>query len=85
LECNGWLQTKASSAAQHSYFERNREGSLLPESASKLYNIYRHHVNDAEMNLVFRDHSLSDLIGSSIPECLQPTLPNICQPGQSIC
>ncbi|MCU1287101.1 MAG: glycoside hydrolase, family 57 [Acidobacteriales bacterium] len=49
--------------SNNSYFERNREGTLQPESASKLYNIYRHQNNDAEMNMVFRDHSLSDLIG----------------------
>lgn len=45
------------------YFERSRDGRLQPESAAKLYNIYRYQQNQTEMNLIFRDHSLSDLIG----------------------
>jgi alpha-amylase/alpha-mannosidase (GH57 family) len=45
------------------YFERTRDGRLQPESAAKLYNIYRHQENEPGMHLVFRDHSLSDLIG----------------------
>lgn len=44
-------------------FERNGNGRLLPEAAEKLYQIYRWEQGDAAINLVFRDHSLSDLIG----------------------
>ena len=29
----------------------------------RLYNIYRYEKGDAHMHMVFRDHSLSDLIG----------------------
>lgn len=44
-------------------FERNGHGKLLPEAAEKLYQIYRWEQEDAAVNMVFRDHSLSDLIG----------------------
>ncbi|MCU1306873.1 MAG: glycoside hydrolase, family 57 [Acidobacteriaceae bacterium] len=45
------------------YFERTRDGRLHPEGAAKLYNIYRYQQKNGDMHLVFRDHSLSDLIG----------------------
>ena len=45
------------------YFDRSREGVLSHDAAERLYNIYRYQHDQAEMNLVFRDHSLSDLIG----------------------
>jgi alpha-amylase/alpha-mannosidase (GH57 family) len=44
-------------------FERDGRGKLLPEAAEKLYQVYRWEQDDATMNLVFRNHSLSDLIG----------------------
>ncbi|HEX5433371.1 MAG TPA: glycoside hydrolase family 57 protein [Candidatus Angelobacter sp.] len=44
-------------------FERNSHGKLLPEAAEKLYRIYRWERDDAAVNMLFRDHSLSDLIG----------------------
>jgi alpha-amylase/alpha-mannosidase (GH57 family) len=44
-------------------FQRNGNGRLLPEAAEKLYQIHRWEQDDAAMNLIFRDHSLSDLIG----------------------
>ncbi|HET9183502.1 MAG TPA: glycoside hydrolase family 57 protein [Candidatus Angelobacter sp.] len=44
-------------------FERNSRGKLLPEAAEKLYRIYRWEQDDAAVNMLFRDHSLSDLIG----------------------
>ncbi len=47
----------------NSYFERSGDGQLSPHSASDLYRIYKYNGEEAEMNLVFRDHSLSDLIG----------------------
>lgn len=45
------------------YFERSREGRLLGNGAATLYNIHKYRNADAEMNMIFRDHSLSDLIG----------------------
>ncbi len=45
------------------YFERSREGRLLGNGAATLYNIHKYQSADAEMNMIFRDHSLSDLIG----------------------
>jgi alpha-amylase/alpha-mannosidase (GH57 family) len=47
----------------NTYFERNREDVLLAHGAERLYNIYRYRHDDTEMHMVFRDHSLSDLIG----------------------
>jgi alpha-amylase/alpha-mannosidase (GH57 family) len=60
-----WMATDEGVLGRSSdaYFERTREGKLQPESAARLYNIYRHQKDGAEMHLVFRDHSLSDLIG----------------------
>ncbi len=45
------------------YFDRPREGVLSEVAAERLYNIYQFEQDGAEMKLVFRDHSLSDLIG----------------------
>lgn len=45
------------------YFERSREGVLSPESAQQLYTIYRYQKDETAMHMIFRDHSLSDLIG----------------------
>jgi alpha-amylase/alpha-mannosidase (GH57 family) len=36
---------------------------LQPDSAHRLYNIYRYEKSDTRMHLLFRDHHLSDLIG----------------------
>src|SRR5262249_29623779 len=44
-------------------FPRDGSGRLEAAGAEKLYQIYRWQQNEAVMNLVFRDHSLSDLIG----------------------
>jgi alpha-amylase/alpha-mannosidase (GH57 family) len=44
-------------------FERNSQGKLVSGSAERLYNIYRYEKGDTRMNLIFRDHQLSDLIG----------------------
>jgi alpha-amylase/alpha-mannosidase (GH57 family) len=51
-------------------FHRDDHGGLAPESAEKLYRIYRWEQGSAAINMIFRDHSLSDLIGfvySGIP------------------
>ena len=42
---------------------RDEAGFLSPEGAEKLYNIYRWEREHHSMNMVFRDHRISDLIG----------------------
>jgi len=42
---------------------RNEAGFLPPEGAEKLYKIYRWEREHHAMNMVFRDHRISDLIG----------------------
>jgi alpha-amylase/alpha-mannosidase (GH57 family) len=42
---------------------RDSEGFLDPVSAEKLYNIYRWERDGQSMNMVFRDHRISDLLG----------------------
>jgi alpha-amylase/alpha-mannosidase (GH57 family) len=44
-------------------FCRNGSGTLDAAAAAQLYRVYRWEQESAAMNLVFRDHSLSDLIG----------------------
>ncbi|HET7872771.1 MAG TPA: glycoside hydrolase family 57 protein [Terriglobales bacterium] len=44
-------------------FQRNGGGTLQRESAGKLYRIYRWEQPETSLHMVFRDHSLSDLIG----------------------
>ena len=44
-------------------FQRDAGGRLSSSSADKLYRVYRWEQKDAAMRMVFRDHSLSDLIG----------------------
>ena len=44
-------------------FERDGNGILLPQAAGKLYQIYRWEHDEDALHVVFRDHSLSDLIG----------------------
>lgn len=44
-------------------FERNASGKLVPEAADKLYRFYRWEQDEAAIHVLFRDHSLSDLIG----------------------
>jgi alpha-amylase/alpha-mannosidase (GH57 family) len=44
-------------------FARDGEGRLSSESAGKLYNIHRFENGSTEMHLVFRDHTISDLVG----------------------
>ncbi len=45
------------------YFSRDGNGYLNSDLAHRLYTIYRYENADTEMNLLFRDHTLSDLIG----------------------
>lgn len=44
-------------------FERDNQGRLSAEGAERLYNVYRYQKSGTEVNLVFRDHRISDLIG----------------------
>jgi len=45
------------------HFSRDGQGRLSSEMAHRLYTIYRYENGSVRMNLIFRDHSLSDLIG----------------------
>ena len=47
----------------HHEMTRDNQGFLDRSSAEKLYNIYRWEGEGDSMNLVFRDHRISDLIG----------------------
>ena len=44
-------------------FTRDGHGRLHGDSAEMLYNIHRYEKGETRMNMVFRDHTLSDLIG----------------------
>ncbi len=44
-------------------FARDGEGRLSSENAGKLYTIYRFESGSTEMHLIFRDHTMSDLVG----------------------
>ena len=44
-------------------FSRDGHGRLHADSAEMLYNVHRYESGSTKMNLVFRDHTLSDLIG----------------------
>ena len=45
------------------YFDRAGESVLTPDSAARLYNLYRFEQDQTRMHMIFRDHSLSDLVG----------------------
>jgi hypothetical protein len=45
------------------FFARDGNGRLPGHLAEKLYNIHRYENGSTAMNLVFRDHTISDLIG----------------------
>src|SRR5437588_5117545 len=45
------------------FFSRDAAGHLPLDQAESLYNIYRYENKDTEMHLVFRDHTVSDLVG----------------------
>jgi alpha-amylase/alpha-mannosidase (GH57 family) len=44
-------------------FSRDGTGRLAEQAAQKLYTIHRYENGAAEMRLIFRDHTISDLIG----------------------
>jgi alpha-amylase/alpha-mannosidase (GH57 family) len=45
------------------FFARDANGYLNSDLAQRLYTIYRYENSGTEMNLIFRDHTISDLIG----------------------
>jgi alpha-amylase/alpha-mannosidase (GH57 family) len=45
------------------FFSRDGYGHLPHDTAEKLYTIYRYEGSEGEMHMVFRDHTISDLIG----------------------
>jgi len=71
------------------FFARDGEGRLAKHLAERLYTIYRYESGSSEMNMVFRDHTISDLIGfvySGMPasEAAQHLLQNIQRAAQPI-
>ena len=46
-----------------SFFSRDGSGRLPAQQAEKLYNIHRYENGSTAMHMVFRDHTISDLIG----------------------
>jgi alpha-amylase/alpha-mannosidase (GH57 family) len=70
-------------------FARDGNGRLPRELAAKLYTVHHFENNQAEMHLLFRDHTLSDLIGfvySGMPpqEAANHLMFNIKQSAQPI-
>ena len=70
-------------------FARDGAGRLPDQNAEKLYDIHRFENENTEMYLVFRDHTVSDLVGfvySGMPakEAAAHLLRNIKQAGQPI-
>jgi alpha-amylase/alpha-mannosidase (GH57 family) len=45
------------------FFQRDGNGRLLAHLAEELYNIHRYEKGSVAMHLLFRDHTISDLIG----------------------
>jgi alpha-amylase/alpha-mannosidase (GH57 family) len=70
-------------------FHRDGHGRLPAELAAKLYTVYRFEANETEMRMIFRDHTLSDLIGfvySGMPaqEAASHLIQNIRQSAQPV-
>jgi alpha-amylase/alpha-mannosidase (GH57 family) len=71
------------------FFARDGDGRLAGNLAEKLYTIYRYENGPASMHMVFRDHTISDLIGfvySGMPahDAAQHLLRNIQRAAQQI-
>jgi alpha-amylase/alpha-mannosidase (GH57 family) len=74
------------------HFSRDGYGHVNSDGAHRLYTVYRYENNDTRMNMLFRDHTLSDLIGfvysgmppqdaannliHKIKECAKPLIEN---------
>ena len=70
-------------------FVRDSQGHLPGELAEKLYTIHRFESDQAQMNLIFRDHTISDLIGfvysgMAPQEAAQHLMRNIKQSAQPV-
>ncbi len=71
------------------FFARDGEGRLAGQLAEKLYTIYRYENGPTAMHMLFRDHTISDLIGfvySGMPanEAAEHLLRNILRAAQPI-
>ena len=60
-----WMATDEGVLGRSSgaFFARDGNGRLPDHLAEKLYNIHRYEDGSTAMNMVFRDHTISDLIG----------------------
>jgi alpha-amylase/alpha-mannosidase (GH57 family) len=70
-------------------FSRDGDGRLPTSSAQKLYTIYRYESGQTAMHLIFRDHTISDLVGfvysgMPAPEAARHLMRNIKQASQPI-
>ncbi len=70
-------------------FARDAGSKLSPSQAAQLYTIHRYETANAQMHLIFRDHTISDLIGfvySGMPpqEAANHLIHNIQQAAQPI-
>jgi alpha-amylase/alpha-mannosidase (GH57 family) len=70
-------------------FSRDGHSGLAPDIAEKLYTIHRFEHGQTEMHLIFRDHTISDLIGfvysgMPAPEAANHLMQNIKQAAQPI-
>ncbi|HET7440621.1 MAG TPA: hypothetical protein VFJ47_04905, partial [Terriglobales bacterium] len=71
------------------FFARDGNGRLGPNLAEKLYTIHRYESSSAAMHMIFRDHTLSDLVGfvySGMPalEAAQHLIQNIKDAAQPL-
>jgi alpha-amylase/alpha-mannosidase (GH57 family) len=60
-----WMATDEGVLGRSSgvFFQRDGNGRLPAHLAERLYNIHRYESGSTEMHMVFRDHTISDLIG----------------------
>ena len=70
-------------------FARDGGGRLSPDLAEKLYTIHRFEKDQTEMHMIFRDHTISDLIGfvysgMYAPDAANHLISNIKQAAQPI-
>jgi alpha-amylase/alpha-mannosidase (GH57 family) len=87
----GWMATDEGVLGRSAglFFARDGEGRLAGHLAEKLYTIYRYENGPASMHMVFRDHTISDLIGfvySGMPanDAAQNLLGNLQRAAQPI-
>jgi len=87
----GWMATDEGILGRSTglFFARDGEGRLAGNLAEKLYTIYRYENGPTAMHMVFRDHTISDLIGfvySGMPanDAAQHLLRNIQRAAQPI-